>query len=262
MRIVITGGAGFLGTRLARKLLERGTLVDAGGRQQTISALVLLDVVPPATAWNDKRVSAVTGDGLPDRLTLSGTTLFVGINKGNGFAADVDWGGASVLGLTSSANIGVGAGVYFTIGIGPLCLAGCYLIVNPGVDGSSSMSRQETMLVDVDGDGYLDGVSSTDDSSMTVSRNLTGKTNLLKAVTRPLGFDRRHSTVFQASFATVSRRPRFTVTERRAGWRDLFERSARQPRFCSHMHRRLPPRTWRTRSVNFVVSCGSTPQSP
>ena len=62
MRIVITGGAGFLGTRLARKLLERGTLVDAGGRQQTISSLVLLDVVPPATAWTDKRVSAVTGD--------------------------------------------------------------------------------------------------------------------------------------------------------------------------------------------------------
>ena len=31
MRIVITGGAGFLGTRLARKLLERGTLTDARG---------------------------------------------------------------------------------------------------------------------------------------------------------------------------------------------------------------------------------------
>jgi len=62
MRIVITGGAGFLGTRLGRKLLERGTLTDAAGRQQPISSLVLLDVVPPATAWSDTRVSAVTGD--------------------------------------------------------------------------------------------------------------------------------------------------------------------------------------------------------
>ena len=37
MRIVITGGAGFLGTRLARKLLERGTLTDAAGRTREIA---------------------------------------------------------------------------------------------------------------------------------------------------------------------------------------------------------------------------------
>ncbi len=34
MRIVITGGAGFLGTRLARKLLERGSLADAARQRR------------------------------------------------------------------------------------------------------------------------------------------------------------------------------------------------------------------------------------
>ena len=61
MRIVITGGAGFLGTRLARKLLERGTLTDARGRQRAIASIVLLDVVP-GHAPADPRVTAVTGD--------------------------------------------------------------------------------------------------------------------------------------------------------------------------------------------------------
>jgi nucleoside-diphosphate-sugar epimerase len=62
MRIVITGGAGFLGARLARKLLERGSLADARGNTRKIESLVLLDVVPPAVAWQDTRVQAVSGD--------------------------------------------------------------------------------------------------------------------------------------------------------------------------------------------------------
>ncbi len=68
MRIVITGGAGFLGTRLARRLIERNTLTDAGGREREISAITLLDVVP-ARLPGDPRVSAVTGD-LGDRTLL------------------------------------------------------------------------------------------------------------------------------------------------------------------------------------------------
>ena len=60
MRIVITGGAGFLGSRLARSILERGTLTDAWGRSAEVTELVLFDVVPPAVS--DARVRAVTGD--------------------------------------------------------------------------------------------------------------------------------------------------------------------------------------------------------
>jgi nucleoside-diphosphate-sugar epimerase len=61
MQVLITGGAGLLGSRLARKLLERGTLADAEGRQTPISRICLLDVVP-AAGFSDPRIDIVTGD--------------------------------------------------------------------------------------------------------------------------------------------------------------------------------------------------------
>jgi D-erythronate 2-dehydrogenase len=68
MNVLITGGAGFLGQRLAKKLLERGTLISLDGHEQTIDRLVLLDVVPsPPT--NDPRVTSLAGD-VADRALL------------------------------------------------------------------------------------------------------------------------------------------------------------------------------------------------
>ncbi|PCE22866.1 NAD-dependent epimerase [Paraburkholderia acidicola] len=61
MKVLITGGAGFLGQRLARELLARGTLKDADGKPQTITELVLLDVVP-AAHHDDSRVRTEVGD--------------------------------------------------------------------------------------------------------------------------------------------------------------------------------------------------------
>ncbi|MGS1008840.1 D-erythronate dehydrogenase [Achromobacter anxifer] len=61
MKILITGGAGFLGQRLARKLLERGTLALDGGRPEAITQIDLLDVVQ-AQGPNDPRIRAQVGD--------------------------------------------------------------------------------------------------------------------------------------------------------------------------------------------------------
>lgn len=61
MRIVITGGAGFLGQRLAARLLERGTLAGRDGAPQRIGEVTLVDVVAPPGP-RDPRVRAVTGD--------------------------------------------------------------------------------------------------------------------------------------------------------------------------------------------------------
>jgi nucleoside-diphosphate-sugar epimerase len=68
MNIVITGGSGFLGRRLAETLLERGRLRAADGRDATIDRITLLDVVP-ATGLADNRIHQITGD-VADRQLL------------------------------------------------------------------------------------------------------------------------------------------------------------------------------------------------
>ncbi|OGA48955.1 MAG: NAD-dependent epimerase [Betaproteobacteria bacterium RIFCSPLOWO2_12_FULL_62_58] len=61
MKVLITGGAGFLGRRLAHKLVARGSLKGTDGRDQAIDEIVLLDVVP-AESLADARIRMIVGD--------------------------------------------------------------------------------------------------------------------------------------------------------------------------------------------------------
>ncbi len=80
MNIVITGGAGFLGARLARHLLARGQLSLAGGAAQSIETITLVDrAAPPADLAADSRIRSVVGDlnALLEEKTAPGQAIRV-----------------------------------------------------------------------------------------------------------------------------------------------------------------------------------------
>ncbi len=69
MKVVISGGAGFLGLRLARKLLERGALTGTSGKPEALTQVVLVDVV--RASLDDARVNHLVGD-IGDPAFLAG----------------------------------------------------------------------------------------------------------------------------------------------------------------------------------------------
>jgi D-erythronate 2-dehydrogenase len=61
--VVITGGSGFLGARLAADLLTAGSIDPAGDGLRRIARLTLIDRAPaPPRLTADRRVTAITGD--------------------------------------------------------------------------------------------------------------------------------------------------------------------------------------------------------
>jgi D-erythronate 2-dehydrogenase len=76
LNVVITGGAGFIGARLASEILARGELSVAGAPSQTVARLTLLDqVTPPADLCRDPRVAVWRGD-LVSELEADGASAF------------------------------------------------------------------------------------------------------------------------------------------------------------------------------------------
>src|SRR5688572_33337723 len=62
MKVVITGGAGFLGKKLARRLLQGG-IAGPSGKPEPVSELMLFDVGKASgPGLDDPRVKALAGD--------------------------------------------------------------------------------------------------------------------------------------------------------------------------------------------------------
>jgi len=76
MRVIITGGAGFLGQMLARALIARAGLAIGSRAYPGLTQLVLLDQSRPGSRIEDDRVSYATGDicdsALVERALASG----------------------------------------------------------------------------------------------------------------------------------------------------------------------------------------------
>ena len=64
MKVVITGGAGFIGVKLAREILARNSLAGPGGEPAAVDEIVLFDVAEPDRFPDglDDRARIVSGD--------------------------------------------------------------------------------------------------------------------------------------------------------------------------------------------------------
>lgn len=148
--------------------------------------------------WNRYGWIDLNGDGILDQFHRIGESdVKVRFGTGSGLLGAIDYGDLVNVelspGITSNQHFaldqasGIGGGASATAYIGPLCLVACYLVIGGGGGYNQTQTTSTVEIEDINGDGYADVLSSTNDDAVTVALNKQGKTNLLKSVTNPLG---------------------------------------------------------------------------
>lgn len=62
MKVVITGGGGFIGSQLTAALLERGHLAGPSRNEEPIQSITLIDISHPSSVIDDPRIERVVAD--------------------------------------------------------------------------------------------------------------------------------------------------------------------------------------------------------
>jgi nucleoside-diphosphate-sugar epimerase len=174
MKVVITGGAGFLGSRLCEEVLKRGELTGRSGRPEAVDEVVVFDVQPAAEV-SDDRIKLITGDvsdpiqalALIDAAT--DTVFHLGAMVSGGAEADFDVGYQSNLDgtrcvLEACRRLAHNPRVIFTSSVA------AYGGELPEIVDDSTLTRPETsygvqkvigelLINDYTRKGYLDGRS-------------------------------------------------------------------------------------------------------
>jgi RHS repeat-associated protein len=137
-------------------------------------------------AWSQslETLMDVNGDGLPDYIAKDGRVRF---NTGSGFTGFYGSGLDDSYGKSFSINAGYNYGfsVHIRIPIWPIGV----IMIGGGYNKSNnqSLSKQNSMIMDVDGDGYPDRLVSNSSGGLDVEFSKIGKTCLLQSVKRPMG---------------------------------------------------------------------------
>ena len=154
-----------------------------------------------STNDNTAQMMDINGDGLLDRVTWvidygnSERIMKVSFNTGIGFIPDQVWDdkyaststadpkyAESSTTYNESANLAITFGFVIPIPFFPI-----KFIINPKGSINASFTKEKVQLIDINGDGYPDYVTSNLEGDMTVRYSTLGKLNLLKNVANPVG---------------------------------------------------------------------------
>jgi len=136
------------------------------------------------TGNNTFLLNDVNGDGLPDQTAMSGGVMVVRLNTGNGFGPEIAWNAFDA--ITTNVSTGESFNSAFTATI-PIFIIFMKICINPSANIGHGVSRQEKMVMDIDGDGYADMLQSENDGHLKASVSSIGRTNMLRKVNGPMG---------------------------------------------------------------------------
>ncbi|MFB9057512.1 toxin TcdB middle/N-terminal domain-containing protein [Mariniflexile ostreae] len=128
----------------------------------------------------------INGDGLADKISYQEHHVLVEFNMGNYFDAPVSYPKYSAMAQNTSVSYGFSANASYDIPLVPPIIV-MKLTPSFGASLGASTSRSEASFSDIDGDGNLDYILSTDEDNLTVRLSNIKRTNKLKAVTNAAG---------------------------------------------------------------------------